>query len=426
MTETTPLSPPPRRTLSARARWAVPAVVAVGVGVAFAAPPLLASADSSGLPPVTPEELVAAVASAEPQALSGTVVYTARLGLPSLPFGPETADPVNLLDGSSTLRVWTDGGERSRVALLGDMSEFSVVHDGPEAWTYASSDDEVVHYTVSDADRARYESMKDDAVSGRAAGTVPGGADLPTPAEAASQVLDRAEQFSDVSLDAESTVAGRGAYQLVVTPKTPGTLVARVVVAIDAKTDTPLRVQVWSTKDAKTPALEVGFTDVTFATPSDSVLAFSAPAGGSVTDKVVTLPTDEQIAADHAKAASGSGLPEGVTVSGTGWATVVQATGVDVPALVAGDPSALTDAPSGHPTIGSESAQGLLDQFGPQDGGGPASKFQGIDPATLYDSLTTKVPEGHLISSALLSVLITDDGRVLAGAVPPATLQGMA
>lgn len=421
MTETTPLSPPPRR-LSARARWAVPAVVAVGVGVAFAAPPLLASADSSGLPTVTPEELVAAVASAEPQALSGTVVYTARLGLPSLPFGPETADPVNLLDGSSTLRVWTDGAERSRVALLGDMSEFSVVHDGPEAWTYASSDDAVVHYTVSDADRARYESMKGDA----AAGQVPGGADLPTPAEAARQVLDRAEQFSTVSLDAESTVAGRGAYQLVVKPTTPGTLVARVVVAIDAKTDTPLRVQVWSTKDAQTPALEVGFTDVTFATPSDSVLAFSTPAGATVTDKVIALPTDEQIAADHAAAASGSELPDGVTVSGTGWSTVVQATGVDVPALVAGDPSALADAPSGHPTIGSESAQGLLDQFGPQDGGGPASKFQGIDPATLYDSLTTKVPQGHLISSALLSVLITDDGRVLAGAVPPETLQAMA
>ncbi|GIG22766.1 hypothetical protein Cch01nite_34900 [Cellulomonas chitinilytica] len=421
MTETSPLPPSPRRTLSARARWAFPAVVAVGVGAAFAAPPLLASADSSGLPPVTPEELVAAVAAAQPQALSGTVVYTARLGLPSLPFGPETADPVNLLDGSSTLRVWTDGGERSRVSLLGDMSEFSVVHDGPEVWTYASSDDAVVHYTVSDADRARYESLKDDA----AAGQVPGGADLPTPTEAAQQVLDQAEQLSHVSLDAESTVAGRGAYQLVVTPKTPGTLVARVVVAIDAQTQTPLRVQVWSTQDAQTPALEVGFTDVTFATPSDSVLAFSAPAGATTTEKVVTLPTDEQIAADHAAGADGE-LPEGVTVSGTGWATVVQATGVDVPGLVAGDPSALAAVPSGHPTIGSESAQGLLDQFGPQDGAGPASKFQGLDPAALYDSLTTKVPEGHLISSALLSVLITDDGRVLAGAVPAATLQAMA
>jgi outer membrane lipoprotein-sorting protein len=398
-------------------------VVAVGVGAAFAGPTLLASAGSDGLPPMTAEELVAAVAAAEPQALSGTVVHTARLGLPSLPFGPETADPVNLIDGSSTLRVWTDGGERSRVSLLGDMSEFSVVHDGPEAWTYDSTADAVVHYTLSDSDAARYEDLKGQA----ATGSVPGGPDLPTPAEAANQVLQQVEQFSTVSLDAASTVAGRTVYQLVVTPTTPGTLVARVVVAVDAKTDTPLRVQVWSTQDESTPALELGFTDVTFATPSDSVLAFSAPAGAQVTDKEITLPTDEQIAADRAAAETADGaLPPGVTVTGTGWTTVVEATGVDVPGLVAGDPSALADVPSGRPTIGSESAQGLLDQFGPQDGKGPASKFDGIDPATLYDSLTTAVPEGHLISSALLSVLITDDGRVLVGAVPAATLQAMA
>jgi len=409
--------------MSARARWAVPAVVAVGVGVAFAAPPLLASADSDGLPPMTAEELVAAVAAAEPQALSGTVVHTARLGLPSLPFGPETADPVNLLDGSSTLRVWTDGGERSRVSLLGDMSEFSVVHDGPEAWTYDSTADAVVHYTLSGADQDRYEELKDEA----AAGTVPGAPELPTPAEAADQILERAEQFSTVSLDAESTVAGRSAYQLVVTPTTPGTLVARVVVAIDAKTDTPLRVQVWSTQDPKTPALELGFTDVTFGTPSDSVLAFSAPAGAQVTDREIALPTEEQLAADRAAYDGADGaLPPGVSVSGSGWATVVEATGVDVPGLVAGDPSALADVPGDRPTIGSESAQGLLDQFGPQDGEGPASKLDGIDPAALYDSLTTAVPGGRLISSALLSVLITDDGRVLVGAVPAETLQAMA
>ncbi|WP_456820638.1 LolA family protein [Cellulomonas sp. URHB0016] len=423
MTETTPLSPPPRRTPSTRARWAVPAVVAVGVGAAFAGPALMASADSDGLPPVTAEELVAAVASAEPQALSGTVVHTARLGLPSLPFGPETADPVNLLDGSSTLRVWTDGGERSRVSLLGDMSEFSVVHDGPEAWTYDSTADEVVHYTLSGADQDRYTALEGAA----AAGQVPGAPELPTPAEAAQQVLDQVEQFSTVSLDAESTVAGRSAYQLVVTPTTPGTLVSRVVVAIDAKTDTPLRVQVWSVQDAKTPALELGFTDVTFGTPSDSVLAFSAPAGATVTDKEVALPTDEQIAADRAAHTEASAaLPPGVTVSGTGWATVVEASDLDVPGLVAGDPSALAGLPDAGPTIGSESAQGLLDEFGPQDGEGPASKFDGLDPAALYDSLTTVVPEGHLISSALLSVLITDDGRVLVGAVPAATLQAMA
>ena len=114
------MNEPRRRTLAPRARWAVPVVAAVAVGLAFAAPPLFASADDAGLPTISPEELAAQVAGAEPSPLSGTVVYTARLGLPELPFGDVGgANPVALLGGSSTMRVWSDGGERSRVALLG-------------------------------------------------------------------------------------------------------------------------------------------------------------------------------------------------------------------------------------------------------------------------------------------------------------------
>ena len=117
----------PRRSLSPRARWTVPLVAAAAVGLAFAAPPLLASADSTGLPTITPEQLAAQVAAAPQQPLSGTVVYTARLGLPSLPFNDVSgADPVSLLGGSSTMRVWARmrralprGPARGRVRVLG-------------------------------------------------------------------------------------------------------------------------------------------------------------------------------------------------------------------------------------------------------------------------------------------------------------------
>jgi len=103
-------TPPRRRTMSTRARWAVPVIAAAAVGLAFVAPPLLANADADGLPPITPEQLAAQVAAADQQPLSGTVVYTARLGLPELPFSDVGgANPVALLGGSSTMRVWTDG-----------------------------------------------------------------------------------------------------------------------------------------------------------------------------------------------------------------------------------------------------------------------------------------------------------------------------
>lgn len=379
--------------LSPRARWAVPAVIGVVVAAAFVAPPLVASASSDDLPTVTPEQLVTAVAEAKDQPLSGTVVYTARLGLPSMPLADRTgASPVNLLDGSSTMRVWTDGVDRSRASLLGATSEYSVVRNGSQAWTYSSTDNEVVHFTVDSSD-AQPE------VAG----------DLPTPAAAAASALAMVEQFSTVSLDAETTVAGRGAYNLVVTPKSTTTLVGHVVVSIDAKTDTPLRVQVWD-RTSSSPALEVGFTDVSFGTPSDAVLSFSTPDGATTKDVTVPLPQASE---------RPTAVPDGTTITGTGWDTVVQHTGVDVAGLLAGDTDALSSVPGAEPAIGSKSGQKLLDEFG-ADG---SSKARELDLTTLFDNVAKQVPEGRLITTKLVSVLVTDDGRVLVGAVPGAALQ---
>lgn len=406
-----------------RSPWAVPAAVAVAVAAAVVAPPLLASAGED-LPEIGAEELLARVAAAEPQALSGTVVYTARLGLPDLPMTEATgADPLMLLGGSSTMRVWSDGDERSRVALLGATSEYSVVHDGLETWTYSSADDEAVHYVLDDADAARAEAMAEQARARQAEMAD----QLPTPQDAARQVLEHADEYANVSVDAPTTVAGRGAYQLVVTPRDDATLVGRIVVAVDADTASPLRVQVWSTQDPQLPAIELGFTDVTFAAPADAVLTFTPPAGTTVREQVVDLPDDlDAMAAEGAGAAPAHGtepeLPEGVSVTGAGWSTVVTLTDVDVAALVAGDPAAVAEGT--ERVIGSAEAQDLVGEFMGPDGEHPAT--MDLDTEALYQQLTTEVPEGRLLSSALLSVLVTNDGRVLVGAVPADTLRGMA
>ncbi|GIG38266.1 LolA family protein [Cellulomonas phragmiteti] len=417
--DTTPVSPTRSRT---RAAWAVPAAAVVAVAAAFAAPPLLASAAPDGLPEVTAEELVARVLEAEPQALSGTVVHTARLGLPDLSMTQVAgADPVSLLGGSTTLRVWTDGEQRSRVSLLGTASEYSVVADGTQAWTYSSSDDEVVHYAMSPQDAARAQELK-------ATATPP--ADLPTPDELGRQALDRAQEHATVGVDAATTVAGRDAYQVVVTPRSTTTLVGRVVVAVDAQTWTPLRVQVWSSDDAATPALELGFTDVTFAVPDDAVLTFSPPPGAAVREVLVPLPDDAslaQAAPDDLPTSlptdpSEVPLPEGVTVTGTGWDTIVQLSGVDAAALLAGDPAAVADLPRVDKQFGSEGAQELYEQFAPEGDGPPID----LDTAALYEQLTSPVEGGRALSSTLLSVLVLDDGRVLVGAVPVDALRAAA
>lgn len=404
----------PRRTLSPRARWAVPGVVAVAVAAAVGVP-ALASAGDADLPAVTPQELLTRVAEAEPTPVQGTVVYTARLGLPELPAEMTGADPLNLLGGSSTLRVWSDGAERSRVSLLGATSEYSVVHDGAEAWTYSSTDDAVTHYTLDPADVARYQALADRAAAAP-------GADLPTPEAAAAQVLALAERDADVSVDSPTTVAGRDAYQLVVSPTDDATLVSRVVVAVDAATSQPLRVQTWSTSDGAAPSLEVGFTDVQLTAPDDSVLAFSAPAGATTEEVVVPLP---DVPEDAPEPGTVPALPEGVAVSGSGWSTIVTLSDVDVAGLVGGDAASLATVPGAERVLGSEEAQDLVQQFVPSDEDGTPGR-PSLDATALYDQLTTAVPEGRLLSSTLLSVLITDDGRVLVGAVPADALRAAA
>lgn len=416
-----------------RLRWAVPAATAVAVGTAFAIP-ALATASADELPETTPADLLAAVAQAEPTAMSGTAVYTARLGLPELPAEMTGgADPLNLLSGSSTIRVWTDGAERSRVSLLGTTSEYSAVVDGPEAWTYSSAKNAVVHVSLDADASAQLDAAKADA---QAQADAVDPASIPTPEALAEQVLAFASMTSEVTLDDNVVIAGRDAYQLEITPLTDDTLVDKIVVAFDGETYVPLSYQAWSSMDTSAPALEVAFTDVSMDAPSDAALAFSTPDGATVEEKVVT---GEDLAAaapaegtegdipalpedlDPSALTPGAGfLPEGTSISGFGWATVVEQSGVDVAGLLSGDVDAAAAAAADLPASpwAGRPAEDLAEEFR----GSAADGGFSLDATALYDQLTTPVEGGRLFTSALLSALVTDDGRVLVGSVPTDTL----
>ena len=86
-----------------------------------------------------------------------------------------------------------------------------------------------------------------------------------------------------VTTSGTASVAGRSAYELVLTPKDKTTLVGSVRIAIDSQEHVPLRVQVYSTKRTN-PAFEVGFTAVDFAKPDARQFAFTPPAGTTVTE----------------------------------------------------------------------------------------------------------------------------------------------
>lgn len=382
-------------------RWTVAGVTAAGVLAATVAVPAIASADPD-LPPTTAAELLTDLGSAEQRPFSGTVVHTTDLGLPQLPQGGQSssADLTNLLTGSTTLRLWSAGPDTGRVAVVGAFAETDLVRRGTDAWVWRSDDKTAVHATLP-KDAKDPSAAGSDGVAGAAG----------TPQQAADQVLKALDPTTAVTLGAETKVAGRSAYELVLEPKAADSLVGEVRMAVDSQTHYPLRVQVFA-KGASAPALQTSFTSISYDTPDDSVFSFSPPEGTKVTE----APSVEALAGSMAGggAVKGDGgpaagkAPEGkdapFAAQGAGGNTTVVGQGWDSVAVVRG-------------------ASGALDQLG--GGSGEAAGVgQALEGA--FRPVSGAYGSGRVFTSALVSVMALDDGRVLVGAVPPSVLEAAA
>jgi hypothetical protein len=365
--------------LSRRARWAVPAGALVIVGAVMAGSLISVAQASPGLPPRTPAQLLVQVGDSVTPALTGTVVETASFGLPSLPGTSDPTSIASLLTGSHTVRVWYSSPRHFRLAVPEPLSETDLIADGNTAWLWQSTANSVTEYLLPARQTAPVTS--------------PASAPL-TPQQAAQQVLAKVGPTTTVSVDSNVTVAGQPAYELVLAPKDSRSLVGQVQIAIDGHNGVPLRLQVYA-RGASSPAFQVGYTSIQFVTPAPADLSFSPPPGAKVTR--VNLGSEKP-----------SGQPSDVSVIGSGWLSVLDL------------PSAGLTAPSGS---------------GPSSGsGGPISPSDtGGDSAAVLNALlqsATRVSgawgSGRLLQTSLVSVLITDSGKVFVGAVQPSVLYAAA
>lgn len=359
------------------ARWLVPAGVLIAiVGGGAMTTTLAASADAS-LAPRTAAELLVDLQAAKIDGASGTVVERADLGLPAIPnrFGGDgSADFGSLITGSHTMRVWYSGPGKARVALLGALGESDIIHNGPDVWTWSSRTNTATHASLP---------------------TVPAPTGLPgalasrlpiTPRQVADTVLAALDPTTSVTTDGAAVVAGRSAYELVLAPRARGSLIADVRIAIDATRHVPLRVAIYAKSSAK-PAFEIGFTRISFARPDDALFRFTPPPGATI--KQAGASEDQ-----NRSTLPGTGDRPGATVIGAGWIAVLA---VRLP------PSATGTRPDAKPS---------------RDGSD--------DP---IDALIRHLPRvtgpwggGRILLSRLVSVLLTDDGRVFIGAVDGPTL----
>jgi outer membrane lipoprotein-sorting protein len=347
-------------------RWSVPACVA-GVVALASAGVFTAQASSERLPAKTAAALLADVQSARVSGLSGTIVAQMSLGLPSLPDiggSQGQATVPSLLSGSHTMRFWYDGPDRQRVALLGTTNETDLFHNGRDLWQW-DSDAHVATHTLLPA------AHPDHAAPAK---TV----DL-TPQQLADRAIKAITPTTQVTVAANRRVADRSAYELVLTPRDTTTLVGSVRIAVDGKTKMPLGVQVFA-RGSASPAIDVSYSHVSFKKPAADNFTFSPPPGATV---------KQGSAADHPakpqpNTAPGT-APGTTTTIGSGWTAIVEyrTTAAQI-AKVAGP---------------------LLGQL---------------------KSVHGAWGHGRLLTSALVSVLVTDDGRVFAGALDASALYAAA
>lgn len=384
-------------------RWATGATVATVVVGAAVAGPLIAGADSD-LPDRTAAELLIDLASIDVQPFAGTVVQSADLGVPALTGADATSLPtaaLSLLNGSSTARIWYTDGDTYRFALQDDQSESDLLRNGQDLWFWSSQGSTASHLVVP-------EETEDDGDKGPFGGGGPFGGeggpfggegmpeDLPTniPTEAASLALAMIEPSTQVDVDGTATVAGRSAYELVVRPKDEQSLIGSIRLAVDGENSMPLRVQIFA-RDHSEPSFEVGFTSVSFDEPDESTYDFAPPPGTTV-EEIQPGELEDALPNHGDKPGLGrdgqrEGAPSDVTTVGSGWTTVVVARDVDIDELTAG--------------------------------------LEG-DAATIAESFLADLQDvsgdygtGRAMTSDLFTVLLLDDGRVLAGAVPLEVLE---
>jgi hypothetical protein len=382
-------------------RWLVPlGVVCAVVLIAALTAVVRNSSSAAAAPPRSATTLVAELASADTPGISGTVVESADLGLPALPSGiggDGTAAWNQLLSGAHTLRVWSAGPTMSRVALLGSLGESDLIRNGADIWTWSSADNTASHLRLPAG--AGMPGTGAPGVRG------PLSSLLPTdPQHAVAMILRAIGTTTSIRTENGVTVAGRSAYQLVLSPKDTTSLVGSVRIAIDAQHRIPLRVQVFARGDGK-PAFEIGFTNVSFAKPAASVFAFTPPAGAKVTQ--IQVPSAAQLKSKAQTLRSApAGLRAQATVIGTGWTAILAA---KLP--ISGLSTAPIPSTTGRP--------GEMRRYGGGVGGLAAILNELPRVSGAWGS-------GRMLKTKLLSVLVTDDGRIFAGAVEPSALTAAA
>lgn len=380
-------------------RW-IPALVAPAVVSAVAAFPMQASAVD--LPDLSPTELMVMMQGAKPVEFTGVVLKTTNLGLPALElssmlseeevermrektpeefadFVPEVvaseglAKAMELITGEHRVRIFV-GETGMRAQILDRMSQRDLIVNQEAVWTYDSREQVATYATI---DQSKVEDNKLIAIRQMEWYAAEIGIDLTNPQAVADYVMSQIGDSSEVTVGVDHYKAGRTAYELIVKPNSSVSLVDSVVLSIDSETSVPLAATVYSVEQTE-PAIQVGFESISFTDQDENLFTFTAPAGTEVTN------LDEMQVPEYE-------APEKEPIEG------------EKPQMVGEDWDSVVVMPAGDVSVLAE-----------------------IQDNQLLSSLLKPVSGGVAFETPLVKVLITNDGRIFAGAVTLSHLQKLA
>jgi hypothetical protein len=209
--------------------------------------------------------------------------------------------------------------------------------------------------------------------------------DYTSPAAVADFILAQSDKYSAVTVASDIKIAGRGAYQITITPKGNQSLVASATLSIDAATGLPLAARVMAVGQSS-PAFEVAFETITFETPAASNFNFTPPAGTRVVE--VPAPTKADVLRELANATKGKKIPT--------QAEAEELANAKLEELMAQGWGAVAQVPAAQVPTELRTLQ--------------ASN-------SLYKELTKPVAGGRVFTSALMNIFFADNGDVYAGSV---------
>jgi outer membrane lipoprotein-sorting protein len=384
-------------------RW-IPALLAPTI-VASSVFITSTQARAVNLPDKSAAEILAMINTDEGISFSGRVVKKADLGLPPMNLVPDISQSMvdsmkerlpaemaefipeasiegelalilEFLAGTHNANIYVDGPQRARVQVLDLLSERNFIRNGEEVWFYDAAKSRVVYSKIDPAvdDEARSEL---ELWVARNSSQFP--FDITSPSSVADYLIDQADETTNFRVDEDASVAGRDAYQLIMSPQAGRSLFDNVKFAIDAATGLPLSVTVKAVGKAD-PAFEIAFTSISFERPQATLFAFTPPAGAIV--EKVDLEDFKYMGEAGEKPRLDSTdrkriEKEADRLRAEGWAAVVKIPADEVP----------TDF------------------------------SEALRANRLYEELTRSVKGGRVFSTTLFNIFFADDGSIYAGAV---------